>query len=208
MPRPTNTEERRSQITSGLLKVMAKHGYDGASIADVAKAAGLTPGLVHYHFKNKQEILVAALRELGARHASNLEACLTPDGDAIVELSRFVDLHLSTGSSADPETLACWILFSGEALRQPKVRNEYEKILQASISCVSELIRRGIKQKLLRCDAPESAAVALVATIEGYFVMAGTARKLIPKGSAAKTTKRMLEGIVKPTRSLLGERQS
>ena len=73
MPRPSNTEERQAQITGALMKVMAKRGYDGASVADIAKAARLTPGLVHYHFKSKQEILLAALRDLVARHDANLE---------------------------------------------------------------------------------------------------------------------------------------
>src|SRR5690242_8084135 len=76
MPRPSNTEERRAQITGALMKVMARSGYDGASIADIAEAAHLTPGLVHYHFKNKQEILLAALHELVARHRERLEARL------------------------------------------------------------------------------------------------------------------------------------
>jgi len=67
MARPSNTDERRLQIMGALVKVMAKRGYDGASVADIARAARLTPGLVHYHFKNKQEILLAALRDLVAR---------------------------------------------------------------------------------------------------------------------------------------------
>lgn len=36
MARPGNTVERRAQIARALLKVMARRGYDGASIAAVA----------------------------------------------------------------------------------------------------------------------------------------------------------------------------
>ena len=56
MARPSNTEERRQQIVEGLLRVMAERGYERASIAEIAKAAGLSPGLVHYHFTEKQEL--------------------------------------------------------------------------------------------------------------------------------------------------------
>ena len=73
MARPSNTDERRLQIMGALVKVMARRGYDGASVADIARAARLTPGLVHYHFKNKQEILLAALRDLVARRDASLE---------------------------------------------------------------------------------------------------------------------------------------
>ena len=40
---------------------MAEVGYEKASIQVIAKEAGLTSGLIHYHFKTKQEILIAAV---------------------------------------------------------------------------------------------------------------------------------------------------
>ena len=58
MPRPSNTDARREQIVLGLQRVMAERGYEKATVSAIAQAAGLTPGLVHYHFKNKQEMLL------------------------------------------------------------------------------------------------------------------------------------------------------
>src|SRR6266545_3052310 len=156
MARPSNTEERQAQITGALMKVMAKRGYDGASIADIAKAAHLTPGLVHYHFKNKQQILLAALRGLVARHDSKLEARLgKAGGDPAAEVAAFIDFHLGLGADADPEALACWILLSGEALREPKVRVEFEKALEGTVARVAEVLTRGIEQRVFVCDSVE-----------------------------------------------------
>jgi TetR/AcrR family transcriptional repressor of bet genes len=204
MPRASNREERRAQITRALMKVMAKRGYDGASIADIAKAARLTPGLVHYHFRSKQEILLAALRDLVGRHDTNLEARLRDSsGDAAAEVAAFIDFHLGLGADADAEALACWILLSGEALRDSKVRVEFEKAIEATVKQLEAAIRRGVDQKLFACESVEAAASALVAAIQGYFVLAATARAVIPKGSAAASTKKMADGLLRPTRSFL-----
>lgn len=201
MPRPSNTEQRRAQITQGLVKVMARHGYDGASIADIAKAARLTAGLVHYHFENKQEILLAALRELVAHHDANLEARLErAGGDPISEVAAFIDFHLGLGADADPEALACWILLSGEALRQAKVRVAFERALESMAARIAEVVQRGREQRVFACDSAVAAAGALVATIQGYFVLAATARGTIPRGSAASSTRRMAEGLLRPVR--------
>src|SRR3954469_18146591 len=109
MPRPSNTELRQEQITQALVKVMARRGYDGAAIGDIAKAAKLTPGLVHYHFKSKQEILLEALRRLVDRHEARLNARLAAfEGDPGAEVAAFIDVHLRLGKDADPEALACW----------------------------------------------------------------------------------------------------
>jgi TetR/AcrR family transcriptional repressor of bet genes len=204
MARPSNTEERRLQITGALVKVMAKRGYDGASVADIARAARLTPGLVHYHFDSKQEILLAALRDLVARHDARLEERLgEAAGDSIAEVAAFIDFHLGLGADADPEALACWILLSGEALREPKVRVEFEAALQGMVARLTEVIRHGVARRALACDRIEEAAAALIALIQGYFVMAATARTTIPRGSAATSAKRMAEGLLRPSRPFI-----
>jgi len=199
MARPSNTDERREQITQAMVKVMARRGYDGASIGDIAKAARLTPGLVHYHFKSKQEILLEALRHLAARHESLLDYRLAAiQDDPAAEVDAFIDLHLGLGADADPEALACWILLSGEALREPKVRAEYAGVLGRLSERLAEIIRRGIQRGAFRCPLAQAdaAASALVATIQGYFALAATARPLIPKGSAATSTKKMARGLL------------
>lgn len=189
------------------MKVMAKRGYDGASIADIAKAARLTPGLVHYHFKSKQEILLAALRELIVHHDATLETRLAAvAGDPVEEVAAFIDFHLGLGADADPEVLACWILLSGEALREPKVRVQFEKAIETTVKRLAAVIQAGVDQRVFRCESSAPAASALVAAIQGYFVLAATARKVIPKGSAAASTKQMADGLLRPVRPFTASR--
>jgi TetR/AcrR family transcriptional repressor of bet genes len=207
MPRPSNTDERREQIVGALVKVMAKHGYDGASIADIAKAARLTPGLVHYHFKSKQEILLGALHQLVSQHEERIAAALAPvEDDPAAAIAALIDLHLGLGTHADPPALACWILLSGEALRQPKVRVEFEKALESLVAHFASAIERGRAQRIFKCESAATPASALVAAIQGYFVLAATAREVIPRGSAAIALKQMADGLLRPTRPF-GERK-
>jgi TetR/AcrR family transcriptional regulator, transcriptional repressor of bet genes len=203
MPRPSNKEERRIQIAAALMKVMADRGYDGAAISDIAAAACLTPGLVHYHFKNKQEILLVALRSIVAEHDAKLEERLGQGkGDPVAQVAAFIDFHLSVGADANPEMLACWILTSGEALRQPEVQVEYERAIAGTIKCLEGIIRRGVNQGVFRCKAIDVAACALVAAIQGYFVLGAAARSTVPRGSAANSTKRMADGLLHPIRPI------
>jgi TetR/AcrR family transcriptional repressor of bet genes len=207
MSRPSNTEERRAQITHALTTVMARHGYDGATIADVARAARLTAGLVHYHFKNKEEILLAVLAELVERHDQRLETRLSEAaGDPAAELVAFIDFHLGLGADADPDALACWILISGEALRNHKVRTKFEQALERMAGRLERIIARGVEQRAFTCPSAPAAASALLATIHGYFVLAATARELIPRGSAALAAKQMASGLLAPRRPLLSSR--
>lgn len=177
------------------MEVMARKGYDGASIQEVAAAAGVTSGLIHYHFKNKEEILLAVVEVLRAQNderlTERLQGC-----DAEEQLHRFIDHHLATGKDADPDSLFCWIVVSGEAMRREAVRAAYEAAVAAEVSRVREIIEAGRAAWVFSCDDPDAAASALVATIQGFFVLAATARSQIPRRSAARSARRMARGLL------------
>jgi TetR/AcrR family transcriptional repressor of bet genes len=197
MARPTNTAERRVQIARALLRVMARTGYAGAAVTDVAKLAKVAPGLIHYHFKNKLEILLVAIDELETDYVRRLDAQLAAaGGDPARELQAFVDAHLHLGKDADPEALACWIDVSGESLREPRVKKSFARVLSRSTTRLSDILRRGVASGQFRCMEPAVAAAAIVAVIQGYFVLGATARELVPRGSAARATFAMCEGLV------------
>lgn len=187
------------------MKVMAKRGYDGASIADIAKAARLTPGLVHYHFKSKQEILLELLGWLVARHQAGLKARLAAAPDPIAQVVAFIDFHLGLGADADPEALACWTLLSGEALRERAVRAEFEAALMQTRTLLAELLRQGQARRLFEVGSVEAAASAVVALIQGYFVLAASAPSVIERGTAALAAKKMASGLLRPARPLVPE---
>lgn len=197
MGRPTNTEQRRQQIVEAMITVMAQRGYEAASIARIAAAAGLTPGLVHYHFKSKQQILLALLDLLVARHGEVLDQNLSAAGARPVDrLEAFIHCHLALGASSDPDALACWVLLCGEALRQPEVGQAYGAAMERLAALLRKIIGDGVRGEDFVCDHVGAAAGALLATIQGYFVLAATSRELIPRGSAARSTRAMAAGLL------------
>lgn len=192
MARPSNTEERRQQIVEGLLRVMAERGYERASVNEIAKAAGLSPGLVHYHFHDKQEILLTLVEQLAARARARLQARLArvKDGPR-AQVDAFIDAFLATGADADPAAVASWVTISAEAIRQPEVRGAYEKVVRADLEHLEELVAAVTGKRRAR-----TVAAGLFAAIQGYFVLAASAPGLVPAGSAAGTVKRMAAGLL------------
>lgn len=200
MARKSNKEERRRQIALALMEVMATSGYSGATITAIAKAAELTPGLVHYHFKNKLEILLHLVVIIHARYEARLDAALSTLSRPEAQLDAFIDLHLSTGSSADPELTASWVLIAGESQREASVKVAFAGILRRSAEQLEAILHRGRAEGVFSCREGEvpAAATALLCAIQGYVVVAATARDLIPRGSAARQTKRMAAGLLYP----------
>ena len=54
-------EDRRGQILQAALRVFADKGYDLATNKDIARAAGITPGLIYHYFRSKRDLLLEAM---------------------------------------------------------------------------------------------------------------------------------------------------
>ncbi len=78
----------RARIRDAALRLFAERGMDGATIRDIAKAAGVSPGLVRHHFGSKE-----ALRE----------AC---DAYALERLMRIKEQAVVDGQLANPGFLS------------------------------------------------------------------------------------------------------
>lgn len=55
--------ERKKQILDAATKVFAAKGFDRATIADIARAAGVAEGSIYNYFKNKSDLLISIPRQ-------------------------------------------------------------------------------------------------------------------------------------------------
>ncbi len=62
MPKIVDHEKRREEIALVACQVVANHGFDQATVARIARAAGYTTGMVAHYYDSKQDIILAALR--------------------------------------------------------------------------------------------------------------------------------------------------
>ena len=80
----------RERLIAAAIEVFAEQGYEGARLADIARAAGLTTGAVYANFRGKAELLFEAI---GARAGAELDALAhtTSGGGARAVLERLGD---------------------------------------------------------------------------------------------------------------------
>ena len=61
--RRNNESNRREELLRVSAKLFREKGFDGTSIRDISNAAGMHSGSPFYHFKTKQDILVAVMEQ-------------------------------------------------------------------------------------------------------------------------------------------------
>ncbi|MDQ2810089.1 MAG: TetR/AcrR family transcriptional regulator [Chloroflexota bacterium] len=86
----TSTESNRAQLIAAGYKVLGEKGLDAATVKEIARLAGVSPGLFHYYFASKDELLLAVLWEAGQRFnrqlAQDLQAALVTQSFPVVAL--------------------------------------------------------------------------------------------------------------------------
>jgi len=65
--------DTKERIISAASKVLAEKGYEAATLKEISREAQAAPGLVHYYFGGKDQLLVEVLRAAGQRFHQRME---------------------------------------------------------------------------------------------------------------------------------------
>jgi AcrR family transcriptional regulator len=91
--RRLSTDARREQLLASGARLLAQRPYDEVSIEEIARAAGVSKGLLYHYFPTKKDFLIAALE----RGQDELALLTAPDPDLpsaeqlAASLDRFLD---------------------------------------------------------------------------------------------------------------------
>jgi TetR/AcrR family transcriptional repressor of bet genes len=209
MGRKTNTDQRREQIVLAFMRVVASNGYSGSSIQEIAKAAELSPGLIHYHFKSKQEILITLFSHLEslindrmAARNNQLNKAEPPTAkNAMNAIDALIEAFLSLDASSDQLAVKCWTMISAEAVYNQELSQEYRRVLRKQLALIEKLSMQAFdstKSAAKKMDKRKirANAAAILAAIHGSFLLASAAPGLIPTGSAASSIKLMARSLI------------
>ncbi|MZD07184.1 TetR family transcriptional regulator [Streptomyces sp. SID5785] len=88
-PKQERARRTRGQILAVAAELFAQRGYATVTLQDVAERASMTKGAVYFHYKNKEDLAVAVVREHYGRWPGILEKVSLrelPAFEALVEV--------------------------------------------------------------------------------------------------------------------------
>jgi TetR/AcrR family transcriptional repressor of bet genes len=186
MSRKPNTDSRRAEIMAAMLPVLARQGYEKATVLAIARQAGMAPGLIHYHFKSKQHILIALVLAIAeyadARYLNAVKEAKSP----LDRLHAYIHSRLAQGEGASADITAAWVMIGAEAVRQAEVREVYQAAIEKELKTLTALLVDCLNEKKKTTSAAPSLAAGLMALMEGAFQLASAAGAVMPKGYAAQ----------------------
>jgi AcrR family transcriptional regulator len=173
--RKASKETRRQQLIEATIDSLAKRGYSETTMADVADGAGLSRGIVNFHFESKEKLLVATLQYMADEYSAHWRTTLQKAGDdPASQLAALVAADFDR-SICNRRKLAAWCAFWGEAKSRPTYQALCGARDQAYQNVFIDLCRK-LKEDGDYDFEPVGTALGLSAMLEGLWLrlMMGT----------------------------------
>jgi betaine-aldehyde dehydrogenase len=165
-PRDEGDDARRVQLVEVTIDSLAEVGYVGTTLAEIARRADVSPGLVAHYFGDKDGLLEAAFRTLARTLATRVQARLalarTPRG----RVQAVIDTNLAP-EEFDKRTGTAWLAFWGQVLHVrglKRVQTAYQRRMLSNL--------RNDLRRMIPGEDARSLAAMIAAMIDGVWLRA------------------------------------
>lgn len=188
---------RRREIAEAALRIMATHGYHGTSVARIAREVGISNSALYQHFRNREDVLVAATELLGEQAQ---EWIVTPAGDTAMErLDNIAGSHLGWSTSALESFVRPIFAFVG-VTEKARLEPSTPRGALHSYELLLPIVEQGQREGSIRSDVEPGDlawAVLMFAWAEDMALLAGV-DEVTTTGASQRNFRRLLEAYAPP----------
>lgn len=179
---------RRQQIIASTIEVLAREGYAAATLARIAEHAGISKGVVSYHFGSRDDLMEAVVVDAYTRGGEQILPALTAEGSAAARLTGYLNANLDLIAAHRSAALAIGEIISN--LRDEHGRRRFDEAQNAGpVDVLAAMLEQGQRDgefgdfdaravAFIIRDAIDGVGSRLRADID--FDIEGFARTLVP----------------------------
>ena len=190
--RDEGEEARRIQLVEVTIDSLVEVGYVGTTLAEIARRAGVSPGLVAHYFGDKDGLLEAAFRRLARTIAVRMHSVLALAHTPRERVQAVIDTNLAP-EEFDKRTGTAWLAFWGQVLHVrglKRVQTAYQKRMLSNL--------RSDLRQIIPGDEARSLAAMIAAMIDGVWLRAALSEwQEADSGSARALLTAFVEGRLK-----------
>jgi TetR/AcrR family transcriptional repressor of bet genes len=159
-------EERRKAILDAAEQLLAVHGFDALRLRDVAKAAGVSIGMIQHYFTTRDELLHETMRVASERRARTWIQLASGQERARDKVAALIE-----GSINDRHRCVIWIETCAASTRHPALLADVHRTQKAWQQTLRDAIEEGITRRDFRAAIPVGEIVdVLVSLIDGLML--------------------------------------
>jgi betaine-aldehyde dehydrogenase len=199
VPRDELEDARRAQLIEVTIDSLADVGYVGTTLAEIARRAGVSAGLVAHYFGDKDALLEAAFRTLSRVVAVRMRERFALAGTPRARVQAVIDANLGP-ENFDRRTGNAWLAFWGQVLHVEglkRVQTAYQRRMLSNL--------RADLRRIIPGEDARSLAAMIAAMIDGVWLRAALSEwQEADSGSARALLSAFVDGRLKDLGHPLG----
>jgi AcrR family transcriptional regulator len=163
-------EFRTAELLEAARTVFAKKGFHGATVDEIAAAAGVAKGTVYLYYRSKQDVYWGALEHGITELHNQIRTRLAQEETPEKKVREFIAIKVHY-FEANREFFRIYFSELGSGFSHPaQMPRNFEEIYLQQASLLEEAIRQGIERGEIREIRADTAAVAISDLIRGIIV--------------------------------------
>ncbi|KNC92711.1 transcriptional regulator BetI [Trabulsiella odontotermitis] len=194
MPKLGMQSIRRRQLIDATLEAINEVGMHDATIAQIARRAGVSTGIISHYFQDKNGLLEATMRDITSqlRHAILRRLKALPAACAERRLQAIVDGNFDD-SQISPAAMKAWLAFWASSMHQPVLWRLQQVSSRRLLSTIVYEFRRELPR-----DEAQQAGHGLAALIDGLWLHAALSGKPFEQQRARTLTHHFISQHLPP----------
>lgn len=188
-------EGTEGKILAATFDCIVENGAAKTTTRAITDKAGLPRGILHYHFRSKEELLLRLLSVLFDNFTRNTSRTAALDIPPLAKLDLILDAGLTLLSSRRDEFVVMVNLWTHAMAEGGEPRNVYQELFNRFRSAVAQAVEEGEQRGVFRPGSASTIPLILVGLVEGagiQYVMDETAGDL---GAIAQAMKALIHTI-------------
>ena len=117
--RIANKQSSNLKLISSAIKSISEKGISETTMSDVSQGAGLSQGIVNFHFKSKELLLIETLKFISNEYLQSFQNCLKKSGpDPCKRIIAIINNDFSK-KICSRDKIALWFTFFSEVKFKP-----------------------------------------------------------------------------------------
>lgn len=166
---------RREEILDAAVIEVERRGFDATRVVDIARALGISPALVFYHFETKERLLAATLDRAVGLDLQRLAQGQEQAVDAVDRVRRIIALYAPEGAAPG---WTIWVDAWAASLRDAELRATMTGLDQRWRDALTAAIVDGVAAGDFRCPDPAESAARIGALLDGLAVQVTVHRSM------------------------------
>jgi AcrR family transcriptional regulator len=151
-------QKTRDELLGAATRLFAARGFGGASVDEIAAAAGYTSGAIYANFAGKEDLFLSAFEEQIARHVREVTEAVSAAGRDEAARSAAGAQQWIDFLDRSPELFLLFVEYWAYAVRNPKRRQAFAERFAAFRETTARMLGR---------DAADPLAPAVNALVYG-----------------------------------------